>query len=280
MRNYRRCWWIVPLVIALLAAAPADDADDLVRQGNAAFAREDYETAIKLYEQAEVLTTDPGLVAFNKAAALYRLGRYGQAELHYRCALEGATGPRRLRALYDLGNSLVKRAGGSNVRALQEAVGRYETVLREADADPDLLNDARDNLKVAKALLVQAQAAARKNESEPKDKDPSSEDSHPPKPDKKSSPQGSGDEKPESSKVGGADQTTDTTDPKQKPIPTDQRPQAGAGQQRVLEDNAQAPLTSAETEALLRRVWARIEKQRQQRQQHPAPASSRSAKDW
>ena len=40
------------------------------------------------YEAAEVRITDPGLTSFNKAAALYRLGRYGEAERHYRTALE------------------------------------------------------------------------------------------------------------------------------------------------------------------------------------------------
>jgi tetratricopeptide (TPR) repeat protein len=276
----RKAWWILLPLSALLGATPAEDADELVRQGNAAFAREEYEAAMKLYEQAEVLTTDPGLVAFNKAAALYRLNRYSEAELHYRCALEGATGPRRLRALYDLGNSLVKRARGSDVQALQEAVARYETCLREAEADPDLALDARDNLQVARALLVQAQAAAQRKDSEPKSKDPDEDEAHSSKPDKKTRPQGSDEEKPDPFRKTGAERTAEGTDPQQKPIPADERPQPGAGQQRVLEEDAQAPLPSEETEALLRRVWQRIEKNRQQRQQVPAPAPSHRAKDW
>jgi tetratricopeptide (TPR) repeat protein len=276
----RKAWWVLVLGFALLGATPAEDADELVRRGNAAFAREEYEAAVKLFEQAEVLTTDPGLVAFNKAAALYRLNRYAEAVAHYRCALEGATGPRRPRVLYDLGNSLVKRARGNDVQALQEAVTRYETCLREAESDPDLALDARDNLQVARALLVQAQAAAQRKDSEPKSKDPDEDESHSSKPDKKTRPQGSDEEKPDPSRKTGAERTAEGTDPQQKPIPSDERPQPGAGQQRVLEEDAQAPLPSEETEALLRRVWQRIEKKRQQHQLIPAPAASHRAKDW
>ena len=76
-------------------AAPAANPDDLVRLGNAAFERGDYGSAVGCYEKAEALITDPGLVAFNKGASLYRLDRYREAELHYRRCLSDATGPRR-----------------------------------------------------------------------------------------------------------------------------------------------------------------------------------------
>jgi tetratricopeptide (TPR) repeat protein len=279
----KHTWWLIFPLIVLLGATPAVDVDELVRQGNAAFGREEYEAAVKLYEQAETLTTDPGLIAFNKAAAFYRLSRYAEAEAHYRCALEGATGPRRRRALYDLGNSLVKRSRGSDVQALQEAVGLYETCLREADADPDLAVDARDNLKVARVLLLQARqaaAAARKNDTEPKEQEPDHEDSRPSKPEKKPPEPGPGDNRPEPAKGSGSERTTETPDPKQQPIPTDERPQPGVGRQRVLEPAEQTPLAPQETEALLRRVWSRIDKQHRERRNAPAPTASHPAKNW
>ena len=62
------------VAVLIVAAAPKESIDDLIRRGNAAFEAKDYLGAVRLYEQAEVHATDPGLVAFNKAAALYRLG--------------------------------------------------------------------------------------------------------------------------------------------------------------------------------------------------------------
>src|SRR5436190_21320862 len=57
------------LLLAALAAVsagpPADSPDDLVRQGNDAFDRGDFDSADRLYAAAAERTPDPGLVAFN-----------------------------------------------------------------------------------------------------------------------------------------------------------------------------------------------------------------------
>src|SRR5262249_1686894 len=110
--------WMVIAVLALLGAGPAADPEGLVRQGNAAFARRDSAAALDRYTRAEDRIVDPGLVAFNKATAFFRVGAateeparraglYREAELHYRRALEDAAGQRQLGALYGLGTSLV-----------------------------------------------------------------------------------------------------------------------------------------------------------------------------
>src|SRR5262249_56790841 len=98
--------------------ARAVERDERVRWGTAAFGRQDYVAAVDLSTRAEDQTADPGLIAFNKAAALYRLAGqpeggprrlalYRDAELHYRRSLEDAARQRRLRALYGLGNRLL-----------------------------------------------------------------------------------------------------------------------------------------------------------------------------
>jgi hypothetical protein len=58
--------WFAVLGLAWGVAAP----DDLVRQGNAAYARGRFADALDLYTRAEERTTDPGLIAFIKDAAL------------------------------------------------------------------------------------------------------------------------------------------------------------------------------------------------------------------
>src|SRR5262249_13606724 len=90
------------LLVSLLAAAP-EPPDDLVRQGNAAFERGEVTGAEGLYGKAEERAVDPGLVAFNKADALYQQEKYREAEVHFRRALGDAAIPpeRRHRALYN-----------------------------------------------------------------------------------------------------------------------------------------------------------------------------------
>ena len=91
---------------------------------------------------AEEWTTDPGLVAFNKAAALYRLGRFREAELHYRRCREDAVGARRAKLLYDLANCLVQRAGEHDAEALAEAIHLYD----ECRLDPNASRCFRTSL--------------------------------------------------------------------------------------------------------------------------------------
>jgi tetratricopeptide (TPR) repeat protein len=131
--------------------------DDLLRRANAAFERGEFAAAVSLYEKLEERTGDPGQVAFNKATALYRLGRHREAEQHYRRALEGAEGGRRAAALFGLGNSLVQQEASLGATALAEAVRRYEECLA-VGADEPPADDVRHNLELARLLWLQAKA--------------------------------------------------------------------------------------------------------------------------
>jgi tetratricopeptide (TPR) repeat protein len=65
--------------LLLAASAHADSLQDVFTRGNAAFARADYDSAVKEYEALiEAGIDDPDL-AFNLASAYGALGRYGQA---------------------------------------------------------------------------------------------------------------------------------------------------------------------------------------------------------
>ncbi|MBI1829887.1 MAG: hypothetical protein HYR84_00385, partial [Planctomycetes bacterium] len=155
---------VVALVLAFLAfwsisAAAPPDPEELVRQANDAFARKDYATAIKLYEQAEAESLDPGLISFNKAAAHYRLGQHKDAIDGYRRCLEDDAAPpeRRARAQFDLGNALLQY--GDDVNTLADAVTAYRAclaTLRRSVGSEKLRGDARHNLELAQQLWHKA----------------------------------------------------------------------------------------------------------------------------
>jgi Ca-activated chloride channel family protein len=169
--------WAVPLALCLVSAdtpevsvrAPRSPADNLVRQGNAAFANKDYALALKYYEQAEERIADPGLVAFNKAAALYWLERYREAELHYfRCLDDQKALPlRKARGFYDLGNCLVKQALPDDAAMLERAMTCYRDCLALAAGNTELTADARHNLELASLLWLRARAAAKRSPDNP-----------------------------------------------------------------------------------------------------------------
>jgi len=185
-----RALGVIAVPLLIVAASPRESIEDIIRRGNDAFAAKQYRSAVQLYQQAEGLTPDPGLVAFNKASALYQLalaaqspaekaGRFHEAEEAYRCAADDATQPRRLLARFGLANSLLQ-GRAEDADSLKQAVACYRECLTSDALDDSLKADARHNLEVAKLKLLKVQS---KPPSE-RAKDPGGEDK-PKKPDKK-----------------------------------------------------------------------------------------------
>jgi tetratricopeptide (TPR) repeat protein len=270
---------LVPLALALVSAAPGSDPYMLVRQGNAAFEREAYTEALALYEQAEALITDPGLVAFNKAAALYRLERFRDAELHYRYCLGDAAGERQARVLYDLANSLVQQDAGKNADKLREAIRRYQECLRHADADEALRSAARRNLELARLRLLQAPLPPKRDgESgeEPPQPEPSSNGSQDPPKDGDLKTPSTGQPDPQKGKP---EQVTPA--PGEEPIRVDQPQPAGKGTLPPVPDEDQlVPMAPEDTRLHLQRARERILRERHSYQQSTAAKAGKSARPW
>jgi Ca-activated chloride channel family protein len=158
--------------LLLMGAGTKQSPEDLVRAGNTAFHAGNFELALEFYTKAEELIEDPGLVALNKAAALYRLRQYHQAAMHYERSLEDASGERRADVLYDMGNALLREAQVQNdIRVFDRAIRSYQDCLADPAGRPELQEDARHNLKIAQALRAQA-----KPRDDRKDPDKNTED--------------------------------------------------------------------------------------------------------
>ncbi len=289
---------LVLVALAVVSAAPAGDAEDLVRQGNAAYARGDYEEAAVYYQRAEELATDPGLVAFNEAAALYEQGKYAEAEAHFRlclgdagpkisrrleqhpradlpAALRKQAGPRLARVLYNLGNCLLQRSQGTDADLLDQAVALYDHCLRAA-APKSLVADARHNLELARELRRRNPKPPRPDPSEaerpdepdpsrPKD-NPGSEASEPTTDPNRKNPAG----KPEDDPRPGGD------DPR-----TTEEARAGRGNLPTLPDSdALARLSPEDAAAHLRQALQRIRGERREYQRQTARKTPRHVLDW
>jgi tetratricopeptide (TPR) repeat protein len=271
-------WRVV--VAALLAgllpagADPAADAERWARRGNAAFERGDYAAAVDCYTRAEERITDPGLVAFNQAAALYRLGRYREAELHYRRCRDAAAGGRLARTLYDLGNAVVQQARDRSAARLEEAIGCYEECLRQ-EPDDALAANARSNLGLARALLVRAKANP--------DRPPGDRAADPnrPEPDDERAPYAEaqpGADRADAASPGAKRQRTDRAD---DATASDQVPPPGKGNVRVLTDpDGWAALSAEETAAVLEQVAARVRRERVEHRRGLAPRPAPGFPDW
>jgi len=267
---------LIPLALAVVSADAARRTEDLVREGNAAYARTDYEQALKLYKEAEDRAPDPGLLAFNEGAALFRAGRYREAELHYRRALEGASGARQARALYDLGNCLLREAADNDVKGLAEAMNHYEECLVHPQAGMELSANAARNLELARLLWHQARQRAQ--DEAPKDPDSAdntasgaAKDSRKPAVDP-----GASEAQPD-----GKDRAPAQADQEgnQKAIESGQET-PGKGNLPPLPDRDElAPLAPEDAAAYLDRAARRIVRERREYRQG-APPVAPNVKDW
>jgi tetratricopeptide (TPR) repeat protein len=272
------------LCVALVAANPPAPPDDLIRQANDAFARGDVDTAEALYVQAEERAPDPGLVAFNKGAALYRRGDFRRAELCFRRALGDADIPadRRGRGLYNLGNCLVRQAGETDVKLLQSAIDCYEMTLRES-TDEGIRSDAGHNLEVAKLLWAKARARRPQGDRDPEWEDPPRDPKRPP-PDPGKQPENAGnDGMGEQSKQPDPSAKVDVGKGPDKGVTPKETEKAtpGQGNLPVLPDTDEVKSLSPEdARAKLDHEIQRIRRERQKLREEAAQGERPRANDW
>jgi tetratricopeptide (TPR) repeat protein len=267
----------LPLAAVLLLGPEGD-----VRRGNAAYVEGDFEAALDHYAAAARTTTDPGRVAFNRAAALYQLGRHAEAADHYRQALEDAAGPRRVRALYGLANALAhqghRRPGRDGLALLREAIRSYQACLalegrlppEEAAQCSGVWDDARANLQVVEPLLLR----------QPADPSPPPPSTRPEGPGPATSPDAAG---PDGA---GGEPGPDGRRPNPgapSAVPPGATPeesregQAGKGNlPPLLDDKDAPPLAPDQAAEHLRRQLDRIRRDRAQ----PPPAGGPASKSW
>jgi tetratricopeptide (TPR) repeat protein len=277
----RRCswsWWPLLVAALLLSAAPAEEAEQFVHQGDNAFERGDWQRAIDFYTRAEERSIDPGLVAFNKAAALYRLGQFREAELHYLRCRDDATGERLGCVLYNLANSIVQQAQDRDARRLEEAIGDYEECLRGVDKASELAENAQFNLRLARALLVTAKTAKDRPDTENASPDETDTTPRDRSEDRRGANARHGSAEERGKLHGSAERAGDA---KGDPHATAQTPPAGVGNLPVLPDTDDlVPLTAEDTMAYLEQVAARVLRERAEHQRRARVPPATSVKDW
>lgn len=278
------CLAVLALVVS--GAAPNASVEELLRRGNAAFGDGDYATAAAFYDRAEERATDPGLVAYNKATALYRLAaadarestrHFRDAEIYYRAAATTSAEPRRSRALFGLGNSLLQ-ARGEEVGALREAIRCYRACLVSPDGDASLAKNARHNLELAKLLCIRALARNPQADRDKKDESDGSNSSEQPMGSEDKPREGGNDPGAEANRMAAGQQAADANG--QQPIQTDQR-MGGPGTLPPVEDSDKpTPLTPEEASQHLRNAIQEIDRERNNQRLRSARTPTGPVKDW
>lgn len=261
-------------LLALLATSPgpARGPDDLVRVGNAAAASGEFDLAAGHFADAARLTTDPGLVAFNRGVIELQRGRPRDAELHFLAALDdqAAARGRRAAANYNLGLALLQRGGSAAV--YRAAVSANECCLASPPADATLAGDAAHNLELAKLLAREAEQ--RERQSAPPPPDTSADEVA-----RNGSEETPGQESPSAPSSGS---TANATGGKPAGPPrTTSQTTAGQGTLPILPDAEEfPPLSPADARALLQGHAARLARNRAAGAEVPGGPERPNARDW
>jgi Ca-activated chloride channel homolog len=259
--------------VLLVSAAGPPDAE--LRRGIAALDAGRAEEALVHFAAAGERTTDPGLIAFNKGVALYRLERYREAEQRFRWSLSDAEGPRRASALFNLGCSMLQGSQGRRAEPIRNAVASFEASLGVPELDAELRSQASDNLELARRLLAQLP---------------------PEKPNHGGSSESDSEPKPPSE--AGREPTTATTDDGKPATPgpgerivngqgdapprvTDRPPTPGKGSLPPIPDqDVLAPMTPDDARSHLEQTAARIAAARRTQLKTKAAMPSNQFPDW
>lgn len=118
---------------------------DRAHDGNQAFAKGEYDQAVKEYSEAQLKSPDEPVLDFNLAGALYKQDQYDDAATAWRKSYTSQDPQVVADSHYNAGNALFKK--GQYQEAIQEYI---ETLKRRPDDE-----DAKYNLELARRLLQQ-----------------------------------------------------------------------------------------------------------------------------
>ncbi|HEY1376393.1 MAG TPA: VWA domain-containing protein [Gemmataceae bacterium] len=273
--------WRRPATVTVaLALVSATAPEDWLRRGNDELARGRPDAALAAYGRAAELTTDPGRVAFDEGVALFRMGRFREAELHFRRCLSDAAGGRRVRARYNLGSALLQESQGRLVGPLRGAVAAFEQGLAAARTDDPLADDLRHNLELTKRLLAAARTTNPNQPDEPPDGPPP--DQPPPSPGGSDDPGAAQGRDPTGGQLGpdGRPLPRGKTDGSSAPQTTDKPPPGKGNLPPLPDEDALAPLTAEDARAHLERAAERIAAERRAQLKRTAPAPATRFPEW
>ena len=270
------------LLAGIAAQPPAPGIGDApLRAAQDAWRRGDDAAAKQLYAAAEERSPDPGGIAFNLGAIHFRNKEYRDAELQFQRALDDRDAPaeRRAKAFYNRGSCLIHLGG---LKAYRAAVADFERCLNLSKDDPELSRDAEHNLELAKLLWLEARAKS-KDKPLPNERPPEDPPEAPPKPERpdrternSQDPSGANSGDPNS---GDIDPVTGL--PKADGATGTKKTVGGKGNLPVSgEWNGWRPENEAEAREYLKRLAARLAKDRRELIDQTAPPEQPHVKDW
>jgi tetratricopeptide (TPR) repeat protein len=158
MKLFSAVWFIGALLLPLLSALYADEVYSKTEAANRLYKQGKFEEALKLYNDALLLSPADPKLKMNKGSALYRTGDLDGAESNYQSALSAKEKKERAIAHYNLGNILFRKGDAlmqqGDTKAQEQYKSALEHYIQALDLQPSDF-DAKWNLQLAHQRIKQ-----------------------------------------------------------------------------------------------------------------------------
>lgn len=270
------------LIAAIILAAPGvamaeggADARKLVAEANRAYHAGDVAQALEGYKQAEVTMPESPELAYNRAAAHYKLGQYVEAREYFNRSLATRDLSLEAKAKFNLGNvayasAMEKLASLKEaIDLLKGAIGHYQDALEINPQD----GDARANIEMAQLVIKDLLDKLKKQQQEQQQEGQDQEQEDESQQDQ----QQRGEDQQDEKQQGDQPQDQQEGDQEQK----HQQPEAHDQDEQQQPQQAEGEMTKDEAERLLQSVRDRERQRREEQAQRRRRAPRRRViKDW
>lgn len=178
--NAKKVNLLITVLLTVLAVnVRADSRDELVRQGNLLYRQQNYQKALRQYDQAKSEGSDNPSLQYNRANCFYKLEDYTRSINLYREVSANAKDMQlAVRAKYNLGNCHfqqgVKQRDANPQKALEElasAVKNYRESLDMNPRDTEAQRNIAVTRLVMKDIMDQIKKEREKQKQQQQDKD-------------------------------------------------------------------------------------------------------------
>jgi Ca-activated chloride channel family protein len=162
----------IALIVVIAGSSFGDEVYSKNKKGNELYKKGNYDGALKLYDDALLMAPADSLLKMNRGSALYRLGKFSEAESTYTPVVSMKDRKKLADAHYNMGNILFKEGDQLMASGGQDAGEKFKAALEHYIASLDLQSTDKNskwNIELTQRRIKQQERQQKQNQDKNKD---------------------------------------------------------------------------------------------------------------